>query len=87
MTLARPRPIAQAAFSMNLAPRSFAALSAFAFTTALSALALACPGSGSAGAGSACGSCGSGYGTALSVGLLAGLGSVVLESVLRRRRE
>jgi hypothetical protein len=64
------------------------ALSAFAVTTLIPALALACPGSGGMGAGSACGSCGgSGYGTALSVGLLAGLGSVVLESVLRRRRE
>jgi len=76
---------------MKLASRSFAALAAFALTTAMSAMALACPGSGAASAGSACGSCGGGSGlgtvTAVSVGLLAGLGSVVLESVLRRRRE
>lgn len=69
-------------------PSVFAALAAFALTTLVPALALACPGSGAVGPGSACGSCGgAGYGTAVSVGLLAGLGSVILESVLRRRRE
>jgi len=71
---------------MNLAARS-AAFASFALTVLAPALALACPGSG--GAGSACGSCGAGLGIApaVSLGLLVGLGSVVLESVLRRRRE
>lgn len=81
---------------MNLAACSknvFAALVSFALTTLLllaPAIALACPGSGGAHAGSACGSCGgSGLGTAtaVSLGLLVGLGSVIVESVLRRRRE
>jgi len=78
---------------MNLPARFhtvLAAMVAFVLTTLVPVLALACPGSRGAGAGSACGSCGgSGMGTAtaVSVGLLVGLGSVVLESVLRRRRE
>jgi hypothetical protein len=79
--------------SMNLAVRFhtlLAAVVAFALGTLVPVLALACPGSGGAGAHGACGSCGgSGLGTAtaVSIGLLVGLGSVVLESVLRRRRE
>lgn len=78
---------------MNLTVRFqslLAAVTAFALGTLVPVLALACPGSGGAGTHSACGSCGgSGMGTAtaVSIGLLAGLGSVVLESVLRRRRE
>jgi hypothetical protein len=62
-------------------------------TTALSALgaslvpavALACPGS----AAHACGSCGSsttGYMSALGAGILVGIGSVVVEGFLRRKR-
>lgn len=78
---------------MNLAVRFhtlLASMTAFALGTLVPVLALACPGSGGAGAHSSCGSCGgSGMGTAtaVSIGLLVGLGSVVLESVLRRRRE
>ena len=49
------------------------------------ALALACPGSANANQGSCCGG-GSGTAPALGIGMIVGIGSVALESVLRKRR-
>lgn len=48
------------------------------------ALALACPGSAYESNGSCCG--GSGTAPALGIGMIVGIGSVALESVLRKRR-
>ena len=62
--------------------KSFAA---FLATVLAAPAALACPGS------HACGTCGGGFGfgsyvSAVSVGLLIGVGSVALENLIRQRR-
>ncbi|HSQ66664.1 MAG TPA: hypothetical protein VLM85_25765, partial [Polyangiaceae bacterium] len=62
-------------------------LVAFLAATLVAPAALACPGS------HACGTCGGGFGfgfgsyvSAVSVGLLIGVGSVALENLIRQRR-
>lgn len=59
-------------------------LATFLAATLAAPAALACPGS------HACGSCGVGFGSyvsAVSVGLLIGVGSVAIENLVRQRRE
>mgnify|MGYP000338335628 CR=1 FL=1 len=65
--------------------QSLTRVATFLSVTLLPAIAIACPGYSQQAHGACCGSAFSGEVTALSVGVLVGVASIAVESVLRRR--